>query len=430
MPSNDSCRQFLSRHHLLAAQYDTKEIIAAFLSEMEKGLAGQESSLAMIPSFIPVPDKAPKDEKIIVLDAGGTNFRTALVRFDRESVPHIDYFTNNSMPGIDKEVDKESFFNQIGDFLKPVLAESGRLGFCFSYPTLIDRQRDGKLLYWTKEVKAPSIVGEKILAGVAAMLRKRGLPCPSSMLILNDTVSSLLAGVTATRFSPDYNYIGLILGTGTNTAYVESVANILKEKGLPKEGSMAINCESANFNKFIRGDLDLAYDATTSSPNRHVLEKMISGGYLGGLCYAILVAAAEEGVISQAAGQALRKSPPFGTPFLSTILSKGLNKEDRFRACPESDLTAMASIVAEVIDRAALLTAINIAAPVIKSARTGAKKKYCISANGTMYFKLHSFKERAENYLAAILKPYSVDYKIVQIEEAPLIGTAVAGLVG
>jgi hexokinase len=100
-------RGFLLKHRLLADQYGAEEIVAAFHSEMEKGLAGNQSSLAMIPSYISVPETPPKNQKIIVLDAGGTNFRTALVRFDKESVPHIDYFANNPMPGIDKEVTKE-----------------------------------------------------------------------------------------------------------------------------------------------------------------------------------------------------------------------------------------------------------------------------------------------------------------------------------
>ena len=134
MTGDRRCDEFLSKHRLCTSHYDVKKIVAAFLDEMEKGLTGQTSSLAMIPTFIPVPDKAPKNEKIIVLDAGGTNFRTALVRFDGDSVPHIESFVNNPMPGIAKELGKDDFFNLIVDYIKPVLNESSRLGFCFSYP--------------------------------------------------------------------------------------------------------------------------------------------------------------------------------------------------------------------------------------------------------------------------------------------------------
>ena len=134
MSDSSRLHQFLLKHRLVSAQYDGKKIVKAFLNEMKKGLAGKESSLAMIPSYIPVPREAPKNEKIIVLDAGGTNFRTALIEFDRDSKPDITYFTNNPMPGSKKELNKKEFFDQIADNVRPILKESNRLGFCFSYP--------------------------------------------------------------------------------------------------------------------------------------------------------------------------------------------------------------------------------------------------------------------------------------------------------
>ena len=49
----------------------------AFIGEMEKGLKGEESSLFMIPTYISIDKKVPAGERIIVVDAGGTNFRVA-----------------------------------------------------------------------------------------------------------------------------------------------------------------------------------------------------------------------------------------------------------------------------------------------------------------------------------------------------------------
>jgi len=429
MTDRERCDYFLSRHRLLAQQYNVQEILAAFMDEMEKGLAGQKSSLAMIPSYVPVPAVAPRDEKIIVLDAGGTNFRTALIMFDRNSVPQIESLTHHSMPGIERELSKEEFFNQIADLLQPVLKESNRLGFCFSYPALIDRHRDGTLLYWTKEVKAPGVVGEKILANLSETIRKRGLPCPAHMIILNDTVASLLAGVTATRFSTDHNYMGFILGTGTNTAYVEHCIRIGKLQEPETGGSMAINCEMANFNKLTRGDIDLAFDSATANPGQYVFEKMISGAYLGVLCHKILQVAADEGIVSAIAAGKLRVMETLSMPFLSTILSGSAGNKTEFAGCPDTDLSSIKSIISEVVERAAVLTAINMSAPIIRLARGGnTKNKYCISADGSVYYKLHSFRERAEKHLNEVLKPYEVEYKIVHIDDAPIIGAAVAGL--
>jgi len=429
MSDSSRLHQFLLKHRLVSAQYDGKKIVKAFLNEMKKGLAGKESSLAMIPSYIPVPREAPKNEKIIVLDAGGTNFRTALIEFDRDSKPDITYFTNNPMPGSKKELNKKEFFDQIADNVRPILKESNRLGFCFSYPTLVDQHRDGKLLYWTKEIKAPEVIGEKIIANLSRTLRRRGLPSPEKMLILNDTVASLLAGVTATCFSPEYNYIGFILGTGTNTSYIESNKNILKEKGLPA-GSQAINIEAANFNKFDRGDIDLAFDATTANPGKHIIEKMISGAYLGSLCHKILLTAASEGLFSQDVQRTLLKMPPINTPDLSAILSDPMDRQPAFLGLPEDDFTTMKAIISQTIERAALFTAINLASAMLKSSANREKMKYCISADGSVYYKLFSFKQRAEDFLSEIVKPYALEFKIVHVKDAPVIGAAVAGLVG
>lgn len=398
------------------------------MREMDEGLAGRASSLAMIPSFITIPDRAPRNEKIIVLDAGGTNFRTALIGFDGDSNPRKEYFTNNPMPGIDREVRREEFFNLIADYIGPVLKESDRLGFCFSYPALIDRQRDGTLLYWTKEIKAPEVVGEKILAGIAATLRRRGLACPGHMGLLNDTVASLLAGVTATRFSPEYEYLGFILGTGTNTAYIEKHEKIVKEPGLPAGGTMAINCESANFGAIGRGDIDVSFDKTTSSPGKYILEKMTAGGYLGALCRLVLDVAAREGLLSADARRRLDALDTSNAKYVSETISASERPPAPFEGCTDGDLETMRTLLSETVDRAALLTAANMAAPIVKSTRDGGGAKYCISADGSVYYKLHSFRERAEKYLAGILKPFSADCRVVHIDEAPIIGTAVAGL--
>jgi hexokinase len=422
---------FLSKHCLLASQYDPKTIIASFLEEMEMGLSGRKSCLAMIPSYLSLPEKAPKNEKIIVLDAGGTNFRTALIRFDKESMPHIDYFTNNAMPGTERELTNEEFFNAIADYIRPVLSESNRIGFCFSYPATIDRQRDGTLLYWTKEIKAPGVVGKKIAAGLVNTLKKRSFPLPASVLILNDTVASLLAGVSATKFSPLYRYVGFILGTGTNTAYMESNKRIIKTKGLDPSGSQAINIEAANFNKIGRGDIDIAFDRKTNSPGKHVLEKMISGGYIGPFCHAALNAAASEKVLSPTAGRTLLKHPPFETKDLNAILEGSFASKKAFAALTKEDALAVRTIVTEIVERAAVLTAANLAAGVIKATDAGKTgKKVCISADGSVYYKLYSFRQRAEKILSKVLEPYGIVYEIVKVEDAPIIGTAVAGLTG
>jgi hexokinase len=422
-------QEFLSKYRLLSGQYDADTLVSAFHDEMDKGLAGKPSSLAMLPSFVSMPASPPSGSSVIVLDAGGTNLRAALVRFSQNSTPAIVSFTNSSMPGTDREVTKEEFFGRIADLLAPLLHESSRLGFCFSYPAAIDRQRDGTLLYWTKEIKAPQVVGQKVLANLAASLRLRRLPVPSAMLVLNDTVASLMAGAAAVRFSPEYTYVGFILGTGTNTSYMESNALITKEKGLPAGASQAINVESANFGRVPRGDIDAAFDSTTSSPGKYLLEKMVSGAYLGPLCTAAIRVAASEGLISHHGAGFLKKLGGLETKELSLVIDRSFAKRPGFSGLAREDADVMAAITESIVERAAKISAINCAAAILRSSGTGAaKKKVCVSVDGSVYYKLPSFKDRTEKFLAEILKPRDVGYDIVKVDEAPVIGAAVAGL--
>ena len=63
----------------VAEKIDRQELISTFLSEMEKGLRGEPSSLRMIPAYVGVDGRIPEGAKAAVLDAGGTNFRSAVV---------------------------------------------------------------------------------------------------------------------------------------------------------------------------------------------------------------------------------------------------------------------------------------------------------------------------------------------------------------
>ena len=68
---------FKANDFVEACDIDRQDLISKFLSEMEKGLAGEESSLRMIPTYVGVDGKIPQGAKAAVLDAGGTNFRSS-----------------------------------------------------------------------------------------------------------------------------------------------------------------------------------------------------------------------------------------------------------------------------------------------------------------------------------------------------------------
>ena len=68
---------FLENRHMTAVQIDMESGVRIFREEMKAGLNGSGSSLQMIPTYISAEGNIPRDLPVVVLDAGGTNFRVA-----------------------------------------------------------------------------------------------------------------------------------------------------------------------------------------------------------------------------------------------------------------------------------------------------------------------------------------------------------------
>lgn len=89
----------------------------------------------------------------------------------------------------------------------------------------------------------------------------------------------------------------MILGTGTNAAYVEHAHAIPKWHGVqPKSGEMVINMEWGNFfsSYLPLTEYDKALDAESLNPGEQIFEKLISGMYLGDIVRRVLLKLAEE----------------------------------------------------------------------------------------------------------------------------------------
>ena len=78
----DKVRRFLKDNEMYYEDIDMDVCCDIFMQEMLNGLEGKDSSLAMIPTYIEVGKEISAGKPVIVLDAGGTNFRVATVYFD------------------------------------------------------------------------------------------------------------------------------------------------------------------------------------------------------------------------------------------------------------------------------------------------------------------------------------------------------------
>ncbi|GKB19285.1 putative hexokinase, partial [Tanacetum coccineum] len=94
--------------------------------------------------------------------------------------------------------------------------------------------------------------------------------------------------------------IAVILGTGTNAAYVEQANAIPKWHGSPpKSGDMVINTEWGNFKSLHLAltEYDSALDVDSLNPGEQTFEKMISGMYLGEILRRVLYRMANEAAL-------------------------------------------------------------------------------------------------------------------------------------
>ncbi len=417
---------FLKENKLRAEDVDIHNLVSVFLDEMDQGLAGNKSSLRMIPTYIEAENEFLKDIPVLAIDAGGTNFRASLITFDSNEKVRSGDVAMFKMPGIDMEVSASQFFEAMAGYVSKMAEKTERIGFCFSYPTKILPDKDGILLQFCKEIQAPEVVGKLIGKSLLETLGATS----KKIVLLNDTVATLLAGKSASNGKQYDSYIGYILGTGTNTCYIEQNINISKNRELDSSATQIINVESGNFGKAPRSALDIQFDSTTADPGKYTFEKMFAGGYFGGLCLTVLKSAASEGIFSETVNGKVLAINDLTTEEANEFM---YGRDGRLQVTFQSknDIESAGKIIDCLIDRAACLAAANIAAVVLKTGK-GKDPEFpiLITIEGTVFYRLHNLRSRFEEYLAGYLVGERKRYvEFTEVKNSSLLGAALAGLI-
>jgi hexokinase len=401
---------------------------------MEKGLAGKKNSLAMLPTYIETERQIPRNKSVIVMDAGGTNFRVATVVFGDDGKAAISNLKMFVMPGLAGKVGRNEFFNTIAGYVKHVADKSNRVGFCFSYPIEMFPCKDGRVLYFSKEIQAPEVEGQMIGENLNIAISNAGLGDKKQIVLLNDTVTTLLAGRAGSSDRTFDSYIGFILGTGTNCSYVEQNKNITKKKDLDPARSQIINIESGAFGKAPRGTLDKKFDKSLVNPGINIFEKMISGAYLGPICLWTIQSAVKDKLFRTATAEKLSAITSLSTKQVSDFMSNPqISSSPLSQAicdADEEDCITVYWLIDRMIERAAKLTAINLSSVAIKCGKgKNPTMPICIVAEGTTFYHLTSLRQRVEYYLRQYLvEKKNIFYEIINVDNATLIGAAIAGL--
>ena len=426
---NTKVASFLSKHNFVN-RVDVKMTAEGLLSDMRAGLKGEKADEDMIRTYCLPPEKRAVNQSVIVIDAGGTNFRSCLVTFDAEGNASISDMEKTRMPGIERELNRKEFFDQIADNLEHLKNKATRIGFCFSYPMTITENGDGVLLGFSKEVKAPEVVGAKVGECLVKTLEEKGWNKIERITLCNDTVAALLAGASVIPSNEVSSYIGMILGTGLNAAYIQEDC---EKCGIKRQ---IIVCESGKYTSVNRSDFDLMADAKTVKPGSFLLEKSCSGAYLGPISYYALTTAAKENLFSKKVNEALLKledltlieaSNFVETPYNKNLVLGKLLAENG----TEEDYNMILQIIDAVFERSARYGAAILAACVLQTGMgKSAAKPVCILCNGSTFFKTPMIRERVYAELDEILTRESgIYWRIVSCENDITLGAAISGLI-
>lgn len=406
---NDRVKAFIDACGIGPDTMDKELFINSFIGEMEKGVAREESSLPMIPTYVYCNEQLPMDKYAVAVDVGGTNFRTALIKFTEEGAK-IEQFNSYPTPGTRGKVSWQEFIGFIADCIRPMMEYTDRIAICISFPTSITPERDGIIHRPTKEVYIEGYEGRRVCEDLLATLNIEG----AKAMVLNDTTAVLLCGLM--RKMDPLGLIGLINGTGTNTCCV------LPCEKLGMDGSnMIVVVESGGFVPPQRGVIDLELDANTIAPGIYIEEKLVSGAYMGEICRRAFVKAATQGIFSEECARNIAKIESFTTHDADAFGAGGEN--DIFTE--EADKEAARMIIKAVFDRAAKHIACTLTA-VMRYSGMEEGREVVVSADGSMFRKSRLFRPALERYVSEYAEGRTIKY--MEIENSTIIGTAIGAL--
>ena len=311
-------------------------------------------------------------------------------------------------------------FARFAEAVEPMVGENGVIAFCFSYAVEALPGGEGKIIgNLSKEVEVDGADGLYIGEELIAALRERGVTQPLSVLVLNDTLAVLYSAITAGATDA----VGFILGTGTNTAYMEKASEIGNAK--PFAGSrMGINMESGDFAYDPMGPVDDALNRDSRNVNEHLHEKQVSGVYLGELMARACKDLASEGYFSHDFKEAVYGLERFDMRDVGSFLDDRTGTLTGL-CMDEKDREALETVILAVEQRAGKLIAANLAAVLIRMRRSGTQGEIPIAENGTTFQKALPLRKTCMEELQ-LFTDETGPYRFVSMEDDTLVGTAAA----
>ena len=412
--------------------HDAQQIISNFHQEMRYGLAGEKSSLKMIPSFVSRP-KGTEKGRFLALDLGGTNIRVLAVELDGNGNAALTAVSIFAIPSEMMSGAGVILFDFITDCILSFFKENDigtrqmyDLAFTFSFPVEQSSIASGKLMGWTKGFTAGGVEGEDVVVLLSEALKRKGAGLIHVAALSNDTVGTLMAKSYA---DPSCD-MGVILGTGTNACYPEKIAHILKCPGLGASGEMIINIEWGGFSQFKTNIYDNVMDRASLNPGKQLLEKMVSGMYLGEIARLVIVEMMEQGLLFRGTSQsAFSKGYAMTTEHLA-MMDQGSDFFANFglRNITAADRQAIHKICRTVSTRSARLAGAAIAA-VVTWMDAKLEYEHTIAIDGSLFEKYPGFQGLMMGILNDLFGDRSARIKLELAKDGSGIGAAIIGAV-
>lgn len=362
--------------------------------ELIAGLAGLPSSVRMFPSHLkPVSIRElPENSEALVIEIGGTNLYGARIKV-QDQKPAVLASHEDDLPTTHFE-NAQDFYETLIKSLEPILTGQTpqALAIVYSFPGEAVPKPNGvgvispeKL---PKEFVIPGIsrveVGEAFLETLG---KTHPIKTDIPTVVLNDTVAVLFSAEAP---------IGGVVGTGYNLA-------ISTPKGI-------INSESGGFAIEPTHQLARAIDEKSSNPGKQLVEKQISGLYLGEQMKLIALQLSQTGV-----------KVPFPIDEISSeTITYLLQLENT-----DSDTVLLQEAAGRLRDRSAQIVGVMIATAIRSFPEQFPQNRIRIPMEGSPFWKVPGYSARAKE-AAERLSQKRIDF--LNVENAGRIGAAVAAL--
>ena len=411
MDSKSKAQAFLAKHNFSIEP--PAKLHSSIIEDMKKGLLSGNSDQAMINAGSAFMRSINEGENAIVIDAGGTNFRSCLVTKKAGGI-EISDFEKASMPGMDKELNKNDFYTAIANNISRLKDCSDKISFCFSYAMEITKDRDGKILRFSKEIKAPEAVGTYLGKELLCELKKKGWKKIHKINVLNDTAALLLSSYVEHSEKKWNSHLAFILGTGMNSAYIDHARVIVTECGM--------------FSHLPQSDFDIIVSGRTTQPQQSLLEKMCSGAYLGDLAFEMLLKACFEGYFSDNFAKATGRLSNITTADFDGIFDKEKSSTltELLKHGTKEDALLLKELITAIILRSANLSAAVIYAAAICSDKKKGELPLCIACNGSTFWKTPLLKAAVESRLKDLLYQ---SFEIIKIDDDITKGSFAAAFI-